>query len=275
MVGIILTIVSINEINAQESDFAVFSKYRKISIFIGPKLYSKARTEVAYGNYSFTNKLIPGLDFGFEYDFHPERRWSLTTGLIITKEPIYNFKYQIFQKDLYPQYNEDWVDKAKSYSIYSLSVPILCRYKFRTSSKSFITLSSGLKLMYYPTGGAYFGFEISNEDQTEIKEIFGLKLNTQDYSIYESFVLNPGFIFVKNKFLFKPSIMLVLNLQNIIEGEYQFGNLLSSPPARGKYELSGNYLAMHLAINFKVPKKKWMKVNMHINKDEDPVNLKK
>ncbi len=276
MVGLILTIVSINEIKAQHTaDFAILSKYRKLSIFIGPKVYSKAKTYVTYGDYRFTNKLFPGLDFGFEYDFHPEKKWSITTGLIITKEPIYNITFHIFKKDLYPQFTQDWIDKAKSYSIYSFSVPILYQYKFQTSNKSFITLSSGFKLMYYPTGTAYFGFEISNEDQTETREIFGLKLKTQDYSIYESFILNPGFIFVKNKILFKPSIMLVLNFQNIIEGEYQFGNLLSSPPARGKYELSGNYLALQLAVNFKVPKRKWMKVNMHLNKDEEPVNLNK
>lgn len=274
MVGLFLTIVSICEAKGQKnSDFEILSKYRKLSIYIGPKIYSKAKTYALYGDYRFTNKLIPGIDFGFQYDLHPEKKWSITTGLIITKEPIYNIKYHILQQDLYSQYYEELIDKAKMYSIYSFSVPILYRYCFQTSNKSFITLSSGIKLMYYPTGSATFGLQISNEDMTEIREIFGLKLKTQNYSIYESFVLNPGFIFVKDKFLFKPSIMLVLNLQNIIEGEYQYGNLLSSPPARGEYELSGNYLAIHLAINFKVPKKKWMKVNMHIN--EEPVNLNK
>lgn len=276
MVGIILTIVSICKAKGQKnSDFDILSKYRKLSLFIGPKIYSKAKTYASYGDYKFTNKLIPGIDFGFEYDFHPERKWSITTGLIITNEPVYNMNYHILQQDLYSHFYEDITDKAKEYSIYSFSVPILYRYCFQTSNVSFITLSSGIKLMYYPTGRTLFLLQISNEDMTEMREIFGLKLETQDYSIYESFVLNPGFIFVKNKLLIKPSIMLVINFQNIIHGEYKYDNLLSSPPAGGKYELSGNYLAFHLAIDFKVPKKKWLKVNLHLNKDEEPVNLNK
>lgn len=277
MVGIFLTIVSGSEIYAQKSsDFEVFRRYRKLSIFIGPKVYWKAKTYAEYGDYNFTNKVIPGFDFGFEYDFHPDRKWSLVTGLILTKEPIYNLQYHIFQKDLYPQFYEDFVNKTKSYSLnYSFSVPILYRFKFQTSGNSFITLSAGLKLMYYNSGVTSFGLVIHNEDDSESREIFGLNLSTQDYSFYESFIFNPGFIFIKKRMLLKPSLLLVINFQNIVKGEYQFDNLLSSPPSRGKYELSGNYLALQLAVNFKVPRKKWMKINLHLEEDNGPVNLNK
>lgn len=236
--------------NAQNQDkYAMLSKYRNWSISIGPKFYSKARISAYYGDYTFTNKSIPGIDYSFAYDFHPERNWSLTTGLIITKEPVYWIKYRILKKDLYSQFKEDFVDRALSYSIFSFSIPILYRYQFQTSSNAFITLSAGFKVMYYPTGYAYFSLEISKEDGSEAREIFGLNLETQNHSIYESFVLNPGFIIVKHNILWKPNLICVLNFQNIIKGDYQFGNLLSSLPAKGSYKLSGNYIGLNVAIS--------------------------
>jgi hypothetical protein len=45
-----------------------------------------------------------------------------------------------------------------------------------------------------------------------------------------------------------------MNFQNTITGEYQFGNLFTSPPAGGDYELSGNYLG--LLFSFNIAKKK-------------------
>jgi hypothetical protein len=48
-----------------------------------------------------------------------------------------------------------------------------------------------------------------------------------------------------------------MNFQNTIEGEYQFGNLLISPPTRGDYRLSGNYVGLLFSASLAKRKSKW------------------
>ncbi len=255
MVGLCLTIVSIGKLPAQKPiDYANLTRFSKWSVVVGPKFYFKARTESYYGDYTFKNRIIPAYNFGFEYDFRPALKWSVISGLILTKEPVYSIKYRIYQKDLSLHYTEDLIGRYKSYALYTFSFPLLCRLNLPTNHNSYITLSSGIKFMYFPYGESYFGQEISDDSMTKTIEIFGLNLHSQKYSLYESFMLSTGFTFIGKKLLFKPSVTTVINFQPTIIGEYQFGNLLSSPPARGRYKLSGNYVSFNLAIG--MPKRK-------------------
>ena len=268
MVGILLTIVTLNKSLAQKpNDFESLAKFRKWTFVAGPRLYFKARTEAYYGDYTFKNRIMPGYQFGVEYEFKPAHKWSIVTGLIITNEPVYSIKYRILQKDLCSHYTEDIIGKFNCSAIYTFSFPILYRLNLPITDRSLITLASGFRLMYFPEGSAYFGQEIHDDSMTKTIEIFGLNLHSQNYSLYESFVLTTGFTFIGKKYLFKPSISTVINFQPTIIGEYQFGNLLSSPPARGSYKLSGNYVSLNLGITLRHTRHPLFKVKIHTGEE--------
>lgn len=259
----------------QNQDYSQLEKYRKTGLMVGPMVYDKALIIPQYGDYTFENKPIPGLNFGFEYDFYPHKKWSLISGLYVNSEAVYNIRYRIFEKDLYPDWPEDLVDKAKAYAIKTFSVPLMLQLNLQTSEKSFINFRTGLKLMYFPAGEAGFGLSISDSALSDHREIFGLNLKSPDFPLYGSYVVGTGVSYAMKKALLKLNLIYVMNFQKTITGEYHFDNLMSSSPSRGYYELTGNYLALQFSIHFKKPKNRWLKVNLHLDADEDPVNLNK
>lgn len=252
MVGIVLTIVLSLSASAQESrEYNDLKAYRKWSIVAGPVLFDKATLSPQYGDLSFDNKPIIGFNAGFEYDFYPEKKWSIITGLILTKEPIYKFNYRIAIEDTYAHYLEDWVSAAKANAIVSFSTPILIRINIQAHKRLYFNLFSGLKVKYFPQGTADYTLVMGNEDRTESREMFGLRLNSPENAFQGSFVIGTGCSYALDKVLLKANLVYVMNFQNTISGEYQFGNLFSSPPTRGYYNLSGNYLGLLFSASLK------------------------
>lgn len=254
MVGIFLTMVIYSYTVAQNRvDYPEMVKYRKWSFEAGPVFYNKARITPQYGNYTFKNRIIPGYNWGFEFDFHPEYKWSFIIGLIMAKEPALSIKYHILKQDLYSQYTEDMIDHHRMNAIVTFSVPLLYRLTIPSSGKSYLTFKTGIKLMYFPEGNISFGLHIVNADGTETREIFGIKAHSQESPLYESFVISTGLAFPLHKILIKANAMYVMNFQNTMEGEYLFDNLLTSTASRGTYKLSGNYLGLIVTVNLVQP----------------------
>ncbi len=256
-------------------DYTQLANYRKTGLMAGPMLYDKAYNILQYGEYTFENKPIPGLNFGLEYDFYPEKKWSLISGFYVNSEAVYNIRYRILKKDLYPDWPGDMVEKAKAYAIKTFSVPLMLQLNLQTSSKSFLNFRTGLKLMYFPAGESDFVMSISDSALSDYREIFGLKLKSPDFPLFGSYVVGTGVSYAMKKALLKLNLIYVMNFQKTITGEYQFDNLMSSSPTRGYYELTGNYLALQLSIHFKKPKNRWLKVNLHLDEKGEPVNLNK
>lgn len=169
--------------------------------------------------------------------------------MILAYEPAYNINYRIKKQDLYPVYTEDATGEAKMYGNPSLSVPLLGRLKIQANDKLFIIITTGFKVMYFPPGEASLTLIFRNEDQSEAKEVFGLRLKSPENSFQGSFVIGSGSSYTLNKILIKTILLYVYNFQNTIEGEYLFGNLATSSPTRGDYELSGNYLGLLFSIS--------------------------
>lgn len=244
-----------------------------MGLMVGPMLYDKALIIPQYGEYTFENKPIPGLNFGLEYDFYPHKKWSLISGLYVNSEAVYNIRYRILKKDLYPDWPGDMVDEAKAYAIKTFSFPIMLQLNLQTGTKSFINFRTGLKIMYFPAGEADFVLSISDSALSDYREIFGLNLESPDFPLFGSYVVGTGVSYAMEKILLKMNVIYVMNFQKTITGEYQFANLMSSPPTRGYYELTGNYVALQFSVNFKKPKNRWLKVNLHLDKDGEPINL--
>lgn len=252
MVGIVVSTIFINlPISAQfNKNYNIISKYHKWGIIAGPVLYKKAKLYPQFGNYSFDNKPIWGFNAGIEYDIAPERSWSFITGLILAYEPVYNLHYRIKKEDLYPVYTEDATGDVKMYANPSFSIPLLVRYNYLIRRNSFIYIVTGFKLMYFPNGEASLTLIFRNEDPSEAKEVFGLRLDSPDNSFQGSYVIGSGFAIALNNTFIKTTLLYVINFQNTIEGEYQFGNLAVSLPTRGDYKLSGNYLGLLFTVSF-------------------------
>ena len=274
LAGILICISAYSQVSIfHNQDYYQLGKYRNMGIMVGPILYDKAFNIPQYGEYIFENKPIPGLNFGLEYDFYPNKKWSLISGLYVNSEAVYNIRFRIWEKDLYPGYTEDMVDNAIAYAIKTFSVPLLLQLNLQTGIKSFINFRTGLKIMYLPNGTAEFSLSISDSALSDSREIFGLRLESPDFPFVGSYVVGTGVSYAMNAILLKLNLIYVMNFQRTITGEYLFGNLMSSSPTRGYYKLTGNYVALQFSVNFKKPKNRWLKVNLHLNKDEDPINL--
>lgn len=247
MAGIFILTIAFNSVaDAQmDAEYPELYKYHKLGLIAGPILYNRAQLHPQYGDYTFKNKPMWGYNVGIEYDFFPARKWSFITGLMLGFEPVYRIEFTIKHEDTYPEYyTEDWTDAAYAYANPSFSTPLLVRLNLQADDRIFIYFTTGLKVMYFPPGEASFSIIFHNENDTEAKEVFGLRLFSPDNSFQGSFVIGSGISLALKRILLKTTFIYVMNFQNIIEGEYQFGNLEVSAPARGDYELSGNYIGL-------------------------------
>lgn len=258
MVGIILTIVFPLITQAQQiAEYPELNKYRKWAIVAGPVLYNKATITPQYGDYTFKNSPIYGFNAGFEYNFYPEKKWSFCTGFLVALEPVYSVEYRIYNKDLFPETIGDLTNKTKMYSIVSFSSPLLLRLNIQSGNRTFVSLLTGFKVMYFPKGDAEMVHAITSQELSETREVFGLILESPQNSIQGSFVVGTGFSYAMDKVLLKANLIYVMNFQNTISGEYQFANLLTSPDTRGYYDLSGNYLGLLFSVSLKKGKNKY------------------
>lgn len=249
IIFLIASLISL-ALNAQwNRRYEVLSRYHRLAFIAGPVVYNKAKLTPQYGDYTFTNKPIWGFNAGLEYDFFPDRKWSLVSGLFLAYEPVFNLEYTIKKEDIYPDYTEDSEGEDKMYANPSFSVPVLAKLNIQAGEKMFLYFISGIKLMYFPPGGATLSVIYRNEDNTEAKEVFGIIADSPDNAIQGSFEIGTGVSIPLKRFLIKSSLIYVINFQNTIEGEYQFGNLYVSPPSSGYYELSGNYLGLMISAS--------------------------
>ena len=255
--GVLLAIIFPVLSQAQNNvEYHILNKYRNWGVVVGPVLFNKASIVPQYGDYSFVNKQTLGYNFGVEYNFNQSRKWSFTTGLIVSKEPIYNLQFTIRKVDLYPGHENDLTERVKLNAINSFSSPLLLRLNIQASKKLFINATTGLKIMYFPSGSADMTITISNGDDTESRQVFGLKLESPENSFQGSFVIGAGLSYALEKVLLKANFIYVMNFQNTISGEYQFGNLFTSQNTRGYYDLSGNYLGLQFSVSLKKSKGK-------------------
>ncbi len=253
-----LFMVFIPEVFSQNvSEYYALKKYRKWGIVVGPIIYNRATLDPQYGDYTFENKPMLGFNAGFEYDFYPDRKWSFITGLIVALEPAYKIVYSFKEEDLYPQFADDLTDKDCMYAMTSFSTPVLLRLNIHVSNKIFINFRTGLKVMFFPPGGASMSVTFHNEDDTESREVFGLRMDSPDNMFQGSYIIGSGISYTAKKVLLKANVIYVMNFQNSMEGEYLFDNLFVSPRSYGYYKLSGNYLGLLFSVSLTKKKEKW------------------
>lgn len=225
-------------------------QYRNWSVAFGPTLYRPATVIPSFGEHTIANKSIPSYTFGVLYSFNPQFKWSFSTGILINNEPAYNLTFKIDKTDLFPPSQEDFVYRGFYYQKHSMSLPFLLERNIPLGNIR-LTLSAGLKAMFYTPIGTEFYIGIENNDENENRDVFGFYAETQDIFFHGSFVTGIGLSYATKWNLLKANFIYSANFQNLYEGEYQFANLLTSPPSRGFYSLSGDYIGLLLSVNLK------------------------
>jgi hypothetical protein len=223
--------------------------YRKWSIVAGPVIYNKAKIASQYGEQSFVNKRIPGYYAGVEYDFFNSKKWILTTGFLWSLEPIYNIEYVLKKEDI--NYNYDLYDYNREYAMLSFSFPLYVKRNIEISRHFYVQPFTGFKFKYFPSGSSQTSVIVHNEDDTESREVFGLRAESPDNSIQCAYSIGIGGSYLMKKALIKANLVYSMNFQTLMSGEYLFDNLLVSPRSRGYYELSGNYIGLLFSVNLK------------------------
>ena len=109
--------------------------------------------------------------------------------------------------------------------------------------------------MFFPPGDTEFLLRFHNEDDTEIREVFGLRANSPDNMFQGSFVIGSGVSHTMKRILISTKLIYVMNFQNIMDGEYLFDNMFVSERTHGTYELSGNYIGLLFSVQFARKKK--------------------
>ena len=232
--------------------YAKLKQYRKWGITAGASLYDKAKIKPQYGNYTFENLHSVGWLVGFEYDFHPEKEWSFQTGMLLTREPAFKIHLKIPEEELFISGRDAISDKIGSKGAYSLSIPFLVSLKKQLGNKIYGQLIGGLRVLYYRTGSVSASYLFSNNEES--RQLFGMRLTTQEFKYYGGCELGVGIYWSAHKFLLKTNIIYTMNFQPIMIGEYKYGNLVNEEPSGGDYTLSGNYFALMFTIHFNKPK---------------------
>ncbi|PIX08247.1 MAG: hypothetical protein COZ75_13035 [Flavobacteriaceae bacterium CG_4_8_14_3_um_filter_34_10] len=236
-----------------------FEGFKKIGFFIAPVMYQKASIDRKFGEYEIINKNILSFSFGFEYVKNHTKEWTFRSGLRFDLVPFYNIEFVIpnFDLDGFGGMNlED--DNLRNVSKINITIPLLYEVKKQMGENVFFSAYSGFNMMLMQPGRFELGYHYApDSNPNEGIQVFGLYGEaTNPTIIYPNFVISPGFYFVFNKSIMQLNIMYQKALVKHFKGEYQFGNLEVSPPSRGDYILSGNYLGMSLTMFLKKKKVK-------------------
>lgn len=238
---VLFLLLSISLQGQWNKEFAILNQYQKWGITAGPTFFNKATISSQFGEQSFDNKITTSFNAGIEYAFFADRRWSFLTGLLVSKEPVYNIDHP------------DFFGKQYTSGV-NFSIPLITQMQIQVGEKVFLTLSAGYKATYIAPTTYIYGVGSNPENKEE--EIFSLSLNTPDNHIYGSALFNVGTALAMKPFLMKINVTYNIYFQNIVTGTYQFNDVAyTTPSTTGAYKLSGNYLGVMVSFYLKKPRK--------------------
>jgi hypothetical protein len=240
------------------STYSELSKYSNFGFTFGGVLFDKAKIEYEEGTYQISTIPIPSYSFGFYYDFPIYGKWSMQTGLIYVREAALGIKYKFFDEDIYYiQYNEEV--KTLVSPLFTKSIPLSVKYKTKIGNKSYLELKLGMKMMLLPP--AYVGSSNFLQSDTGICRNFRIQIySPNNVFIHGSILTSIGYKIDLKNILIGFEFSRTINFQETFSGRFIFYNLLTNPDAFGYYNLTGNYWAFNININFQ-KRKYWKKKN--------------
>lgn len=229
--------------------YPAFKNYKHWGIYYANVFNKKATTTRDYGEYVMDNKVPFSFNFGFEKMLYPERRFAFKTGFLIDMAPVAESTVTFKPEDIYPEFG-GYTDEIKYYR-FLITIPLLVEVKKQMSEHIYFNLETGLHLTIQPSGSFDFHILLVSEEKQEAREVFAVYADNPDKKwIYPNLIISPGLYFAESWGLVQANIIYQNTLINYYTGEYQFGNLIKSPPTRGNYKLSGDYIGVSLSFHF-------------------------
>mgnify|MGYP003630616841 FL=1 len=240
--------------NNDATNFDIFNTYGNFGYSVAPVLFNRATITRKYGNTKLSNKPILSYQLGMEYHFNQGKRWGIIIGLNLTGTPLTNASYILNENDIYTGYNNQ--EQLNGLGSLYISIPLSIELKTRFSKKIYSNIGLGVKAGFLRGSSNEYLVSYYREDLQEVREVFAMYQLTNSKTPNTSIVLSGGLYFILKKCMIKTNLVYNKSFKNIVEGEYQFGNLLVSEPTRGDYKISGDYFALSTTIYFKIKKNK-------------------
>ena len=193
---------------------------------------------------------MSSFQLGVKYHFLKDKQWGFNTGISMTLMSQGNFSFSLKEEDVYANY-EGFEGSAKEYGDMYISIPLNVEFKKRIKQKVYFNFNTGINIYFLRRGGVEFIHVLVSEELQEKREGFALYENTQHNQLQVSAIFSTGLYFTLNKFMLQTNIIYNKTFQNLLEGEYQFGNLFVSEPTRGDYIISGDFIGLSTTVYFK------------------------
>ncbi len=232
--------------------YSELSKYSNFGFTLGGVLFDKAKIDFEEGSYNISTFPIASYSFGFYFDFPIHGKWSMQTGLIFVREAALGIKYGFNNEDIVnPDFQRERVVDSP---IFTSSIPLSVKFKTKVSKKSYLEMKLGMKMMLLPYGAV--GCTNILHCDTGYYSNFRLLIYSPKVFFHGSVLSSVGYVIDLNKVLIGFEFSRTINFQNTFSGRFRFYNLITNPDAYGYYNLSGDYWALNININFKKIKKK-------------------
>ena len=241
--------------NSKSNKLDIFNSYSNWGYSLTPIVYNKASTTRNFGEIILNNKPMLSFQLGVKSHFRADRIWSFRTGLNLTLISFANLNFELKKEDVFSSF-KGYETHIKDHGYLFLSVPLTIEYKKAVAKKVIFNSNIGLDIFYLTRSRNDLSIELISEELNEGREVFATYQETQDNQIQASAVFSVGLYFLFDKCMIQTNIVYNKNFQNLLEGEYQFGNLFMSEPTRGDYFVSGDYIGLSTSIYFKKRKKK-------------------
>jgi hypothetical protein len=258
-VSFLLTFTIVFSVIGQENNnFNIFDKYRNYGFSVAPVFFRKASIDRKYGNMILNTNPTFNLTYNIKKYFRKEKEWSYFAGIKLNVISSANNDFILKAYDI--PFDEDYYyEDSQIEHHHYLSGLLGVENKMQISNNLFFNANVSVNVSYLQNGGIYSSVTIADEETQIYRENFALRSYTQDNEIQGSATISAGLYFPLKYFLLQTNVVYNKNFQNILEGEYLFGNLFVSESTRGDYKLSGDYLGLSFTVFLKKSKKKLIK----------------
>lgn len=158
-----------------------------------------------------------------------------------------NSNFELSQEDVYASFG-GFKEYIKEYSSVYISVPLNIEYRKKISNKLIFNSSVGLDISYITNSRDDISIQLSSDELNETREVFAAYFETQEKQFQGALAFGAGFYIPLNKLMLQVNLIYNKSFKYLLEGEYQFGNLLVSEPTRGDYKISGDFFGLSTTV---------------------------
>jgi hypothetical protein len=233
--------------------------YKRWGLHINKVWYLTAKADKKYGVYDIDTKIMPGINFGFEYFIKQGGTWSYFTGIDMDFLPFYSYEYNksipnadmpIFMQDQFP----DGYDKSSSsvkdinsHNVLAIPIGVMVNKVISHKFSTCLSASVNTKIMF--SGNWSFAEGFGDLQSNKSVNLSSIKAQTNPHTfLYPCANLSAGINYMTKYSLIRLSLKLQKSFIPFFEGEYRFMNLAQSPDTYGTYKVQGDYFGLGITI---------------------------